>query len=186
MKKYLLILAAALSFAACDNSEEPSAPFDDLIAGFDIAKMDQVQFVDALTSSFVEEVDGMVHMPNQGWIPLAELLGRNVINYLFYADGGCWACLPFNNGIGPLCPPYHAQVTWGYDATTSELLLGETNKKKILYYKNDRLILEHIAYDVNGGKRTYRVVYQLHFGEEVRKDKAEFYKTTWEEVRDAY
>ena len=87
MKKYLLIVVAALCFATCDK-EEISAPYDDIIAGFDIAKMNQVQLIDALTSSFVEQVDGMVHYPHHGWIPFREIISTPEAHYLFYADGG--------------------------------------------------------------------------------------------------
>lgn len=189
MKKYILILAAVLSFAACDKSEEPSAPFDDIIAGFDIAKMDPVQLVDALTSSYVEVVDGMMHYHEHGWKPLLYWDGTTPVHFLFYADGSCWTCCTTTIVIGSLLRPIHTQMEWEYDATSGSIFIGASAKKsprKVLYYKNDRLILEYNSYTVNGEKLTYRVVYQLHFGEEVRKAKAEYYKTTLQEWQEMY
>ena len=189
MKKYILILAAVLSFAACDNSEEPLAPFDDLIAGFDIAKMDQAQLVDALTSSFIVEVEAMHRFPSSSdWT--AEVDGYQSHRYLFNLDGSGWVCYDNSLALG-LHIPYHMAFCWVYNANKGEIQLfyeglseiGDT--LKVLYYKGDCLITEEGSIQ-NGKTWASRLKYKLYFDDELRKSKAEFHKTTWDEVLERF
>lgn len=180
MKRFIILLVAAIGLVACENNMEENEPFADEIATFDIATLDPVELTAALTASFVEEIDGNVHDKRWGWYPLREMLGRASGHYIFYGDGRCWKCTTMT-----FHPPLHVEFDWSYDAKTGTLNLSDNKVRKVLYYKGDRLILEHqsvLAGD--GGICTYRIEYRLRFGEQIRKEKEEFYKKSSKEWRE--
>lgn len=172
MKKYILILAAALGFAACDKSEVSSAPFDDIIAGFDISQMDQVAFEQLLTTDALTTHGFHFYCSDcHRWdCSLHRLIGIGPSEGLILQkDGSCYAIYDVSSTYGyeVILPLYGI---WHYERESSKLTVEIKSNPgsfscKVVYFKYPKLILEGTGPHEGCIHR-----YEYHFGEMSKED----------------
>lgn len=158
MKKICFLLFAMFSFVACETDEQTPAPFDDVIADFDISEMDQVQFEQALVAGGLSVNQWINKKEGFEWGERYTFpIGYDGVGdaYLFYKDGTS-KCIreyfPYGTYEGIMC----VTGKWSYNPQTQMLIANKTTDAriivKVLYYRHPRVILEGIVEDLSDNK----------------------------------
>lgn len=158
MKRLLILLAAVIGFAACESDEQSSAPFDDVIADFDVQEMDQAQFESILVIEGMQINQLVIKYKDAKWgDALYHPDGYNAFGkaFLFYENGTSKFIDDYNptgRKEGVLC----VTGRWSYDHQTQMLVAHKGTRArmiaKVLYYRHPRVILEGILEDLEDYK----------------------------------
>lgn len=166
MKKILVYLAVICGIAACETDGNNASRFDDVIASFDMAQMDQDQFVAALTTEMLCYNGVDIYTEREGW-------GTEVLGLVYGWNG--ILCSPDGTSkyvakYPPIAPEILSGVIctngrWSYDQKMGEFTIDTRSDKlvaRVVYFKYPRLILE----GVRSGYRRYVFRWDCFFSKE--------------------
>lgn len=162
-----MLALLALFAVSCENNDNTSldnAPFDDVIADFDVKEMDQAQFETALTTEVLSMNKVVIYTKEQGWGALIDGGTFGWIGLLCNTDGTSryvFELQPTGQYEGIRC----VNGKWSYNQATQEFTIHSSQnykiRAKVIYYRHPRVILEgrKEAY------KSYRFRWDCVFGE---------------------